>query len=582
VVVDSIEISSPDSIIITETNHEDVACYGDNSGSITIDVTGGTPGTLVPYLVQWNDPSSVTGYTISNLTGGSYYTVTVTDDAFCVVVDSFYIAQPVASLSLTTDSSDAGCGTATGSVSVTASGGTSPFSYLWDSSAGSATTSIASDLSAGIYSVTVTDDNLCSAVASVEIMSSGSVTTSISVVSDITCYGDSNGEVEVTGSGGVEPYSYSWSTGGTNATETGLSSGYSFVTVTDASGCSGSDSIELIEPTEIIVNTSIVDVDCYGGANGEVSLTVQGGSSPYSYEWSNGMNTADVYQLSSGTYVVTISDDNLCSKSVTVVVNQPANGLGITLTSSNVSCYGEFDGSAEVAVEGGTSPYTYLWNDPEGQTSSIATGLAEQQTLSVVVTDANGCTITENTSVEQPQQITIDQSTLQLIDASCKIGIDGSIDLDISGGTEPLTYYWSNDASTEDISGLTAGDYSLTIEDANYCSFDTIFTIGAEDVECLLIPTAITPNNDGVNDTWDVDNIEIYDQVNIKIFNRWGNLVWYFDGTGEDYSSTDVQFDGISDKGNELPHASYVYIIEIFLDGSDEAVRRSGAIAIIR
>jgi gliding motility-associated-like protein len=441
---------------------QNVSCFGGNNGSVALNVSGGTP----PYSYLWNN-----GSTQQNLTGLSAgtYSVTVTDANNCTGTTSVTITQPASGLSSQLNiTQNVSCyGGNNGSLTLTVSNGTAPYSFLWNTGA---TSQNLTGLTAGSYSVTITDANGCTNFRTATISQpSAALNASVSSTSSVSCFGGSNGSVDLTVTGGTGPFSYLWNNGNTSQDLNNISSGTYTVTVTDANGCTATTSATVGQPSAALSASTAAsqNVSCYGGANGSISLTVNGGTSPYSYQWNNGSTSQNLNGLTAGTYSVTVTDANGCTATSSVTVTQPSAALSSQLTvSQNVSCFGGNNGSLSLVVTNGTSPYTYLWNT--GSTSQNLTGLSSG-TYTVTVTDANGCTNVRSATVQQPSAV-LSPSISSATAVSCFGGNNGAVDLTVSGGTGPYTYSWSNGSSTQDLSNLSSGTYTVTVTDANGCT----------------------------------------------------------------------------------------------------------------
>ncbi len=273
------------------------------------------------------------------------------------------------------------------------------------------------------------------------------------------CNGANTGSIDLTVSGGTSPYTYSWTGGVTTQDRSNLTAGTYTVTVT-AAGCTSTISANITQPSALTLSTTQVNVSCNGGSNGSIDLTVTGGVSPYTYAWSNNATTQDITGLVAGTYTVTVTDANSCTKTLSATITQP-EALALSNTQVNVLCNGNSTGSIDLTVSGGTSPYTYAWSNSATtqDVSNLAAG-----TYTVTVTDANACTKTLSATITQPSALSLSKTQ---VDVLCNGNSTGSIDLTVSGGTSPYTYAWSNSATTQDISGLVAGTYTVTVTDAN-------------------------------------------------------------------------------------------------------------------
>ncbi|MFH1320500.1 MAG: T9SS type A sorting domain-containing protein [Bacteroidota bacterium] len=446
---------------ITTTSGTSASCNGLCDGTAT-----GTGG--IVYL--WDDPGSQTLATANGLCAGTY-NVTVTDANGCTAVDSYTVIEPAA-LASSTSGADASCnGSCDGSAVVSPSGGTAPYTYLWDDPS-SQTTASANGLCAGTYNVTVTDANGCTAMDSYTVIEPVALASSTSGT-DASCNGTCDGVSSVSAFGGTGGYTYLWDDPGfqTTAAATGLCAGIYSVSVTDVNGCNTNDSVIINEPAAITISIASTDVSCNGGNDGTADLTVSGGTTPFNYLWSIGDTTEDILGVSSGAYIVTVTDANGCNVSDTVIINEPSLLLAST-SGIDATCNGSCDGTASVTVSGGVSPYSFLWSS--GGISSTETGLCIG-TYTITVTDVNGCTDTAGYSVNEPPALVLTPSA---VDANCGQS-DGVVSVSVTGGTGAYTYLWNNPgvSTTGTVTGLPAATYTVTVTDVNNCSDSTTTTI---------------------------------------------------------------------------------------------------------
>jgi gliding motility-associated-like protein len=356
------------------------------------------------------------------------------------------------------------------SATVTVTGGNPPYTYLWNPSG--QTMQVVTGLAAGTYTVMIKDNSCPPNIQTATVtIAPGAIVPSINS-SPASCLA-SNGTATVTPNGGTAPYTYSWSpSGGTNATASGLAAGNYSVTVTDATGCSGTSTVAITfsgGPAVSIFNQT--NILCNGINTGSVSVNASGGTSPYTYSWSpSGGTTSAATGLSAGNYTATITDANGCSSTQTLSITQPT-AITATISSTAAAC-GNNNGTATVAVSGGTGAFTYFWS-PGGQTTASLTGLGAG-IYTTTVTDANGCTNVQTVSVNQPSTIT---ATATATPTPCGLN-NGSAAVNASGGTSPFTYAWSPTGQTSSaITGLAAGNYTATVTDAGGCSISTIVTV---------------------------------------------------------------------------------------------------------
>lgn len=429
-----------------------------NGTSVTLTATGGTT-----YF--WSTSQVGASITVTPATTTTY-SLTATNASGCTATASAVVnvTQP---FTLSTTYSDASCvGVSNGTIDLTVNGGTPAFVYLWnDGDPNEDRTGLA----AGTYSVTVTDNSACSGTTSVTVgVGTGLTVTETHV--DALCNGSADGTIDITATGGVSPYSYTWNDGPITEDRTGLAMGTYSVTVSDINTCSGSISVNINEPTALAVSETHVNANCNGAANGSIDVTTAGATAPYSYLWNDGPITEDRSGLLAGTYTVSITDAHGCSATLTITITEPA-GMVLSETHVDELCNGASTGSIDITVNGGTNPYTDLWND--GVTTEDRSGLAAG-TYTITVTDANTCSKSISVTIAQPTAVQLSETH---INVSCNTGSDGSIDLTTTGGTGAYTWLWNDGDTNEDRTGLAAATYSLVATDANACTATISVTI---------------------------------------------------------------------------------------------------------
>ena len=321
----------------------------------------------------------------------------------------------------------------------------------------------ATGLTAGTYTVTVKDSKNCEITKTIEVIQPAILTATISST-DVNCNGEANGTATVTPTGGNGSYTYTWSNGQTAATATGLTAGTYTVTVKDSKNCEITKTIEVIQPTVLTATTSSTDVNCNGEANGTATVTPAGGNGSYTYTWSNGQTTsATATGLTAGTYTVTVKDSKNCEITKTIEVIQPTI-LTATISSTDVNCNGEANGTATVTPAGGNGSYTYTWSN--GQTTATATGLTAG-TYTVTVKDSKNCEITKTIEVIQPTILT---ATIKQHRCKLQWRSKRNSNSNTSRRQRKLYLYleqWPNNAATA--TGLTAGTYTVTVKDSKNC-----------------------------------------------------------------------------------------------------------------
>jgi len=477
-------VNEPAGMNITLDTIIDVSCNGANDGAVQITVTNGTPA----YTYNWSN--GATTQDIAGLNGDSY-TVTVTDANGCTLSSGPHDVQEDSLIVITLDTIiDVSCnGANDGAVQVTVVGGVPTYTYNWSNGA---TTQDINGLGGGSYTLTVTDASSCTVTSGPHTVNEPTpLVVTFDSLTNVDCNGAANGAVFITTTGGTTNYTFNWSTGATTADITGLNGGNYTVTVTDANGCTATSGPHTVnEPTALAIALDSIDqVSCNGAADGAVFITASGGTTAYTYNWSNSGTTQNITGLSGGSYTLTVTDANGCTATSGPHVVPEAPALQLTFDSvQNVSCNGANDGGVFVTTTGGVPTYVYNWDN--GATTQDITALAGG-TYSVTATDADGCTATSGPhTVNEPATLT---ATLDSIEAvSCNGGNDGAVFLTIAGGTTPYVYNWDNGATTQDITGLSAGTYNLTVTDSNNC----VVTTGPHNV---TEPTLLQITLDSIN-----------------------------------------------------------------------------------
>lgn len=641
-------LNQPTPLNVNSTvNH---GCFNQNTGSISLAVSGGVPG----YSYSWN-PATVTGSNPTGLSAGVYH-YTVTDNNNCSINGTITLTPPPP-INVSTITQNIDCySNSTGSIQLTATGGYPTYSYTWNPAM--AVGQSPSGLIAGTYSYTITDNNNCTA--------NGSVTLSepplliVDVASqDINCYGQNTGSISLTASGGTPNYTYSWSPATVSGSSPiGLTSGTYSYTITDNNNCTENGSVTLNQPPQLVINAASQNIDCYNNSTGSISLAASGGVPGYSYTWSE-LSTTDsaLTGLAAGTYHYTATDNQNCTANGSVTLTQPAL-LTANATHTNVTCHDGSNGTITINTTGGTMPYSYeleingVYTAGGQQFQNLAEG-----TYNARITDAHGCQTTTAATLTQPEAI---QVFADNDSAKCYGESSGTIRMQTVGGTSPYLYSSSGIVNNDGMFGnLPAGEHIISITDANGCESthttviyqpdsiiifiepmdsivlllsetetvtlsanysdatfnwspaigiacddcpqntintndDIIYTITASTnphgVVCtnsvrlpitvipdyrLYIPNAFSPNGDGVNDEYEIfGNKKAMKFIEFRVFNRWGEKV---------FESNDINFkwDGRY-KDNYLPPAVYVYSLAIiFMDNHAETENR-GTITILR
>jgi gliding motility-associated-like protein len=446
-----------------EIDAQDVLCFGDTAGVITVTaIYSSGPYT---FTYSWGSENTHMSPVDSLIVPSGYYYVTVTDTYGCTVEGEINIADAFPPIVSYLHADDVLCaGEPTGNLYSYVTGGAPPYTYLWEPSG--STEANPEGVYAGWHFLTITDSVGCTHLDSVFIDEPDEPLSLESEYGNVTCYGYSDGYIDITVNGGTPPYFYYWDNGQQTEDLINLSDGVYTITVVDSHDCPIEQQFVIIMPPELVVDLEIVDVLCYGDNTGIVNAIVDGGTPPYTYLWSNGATTQDLINIYAGIYAVTITDANGCQTFAVDEVEEPDLPLTALIEPTNVRCFGEGNGIADLTVFGGTPPYYYSWSNGEISEDIIelTPGL-----YSVTVFDEHDCVAYAQVQIyqsEAPMSGTIDGTHV-----TCNGGSNGNVIIDVNGGTEPYHYTWSNGSWDEDLFGVEAGIYYVTATDNNYCHY---------------------------------------------------------------------------------------------------------------
>lgn len=415
------------------------------------------------------------------------YTVTIEDNAGCQATYTLpvVVGEPTAVTATLNGTSPSTVGGSNGKVWVTANGGTAPYSYQWSQL--TVLTDTLSGVSTGNYCVTVTDDNGCT-TSGCYLLTNPPCNLSVSsaAATGVTCPSGNDGSITITAVNAVGNVEYSINNGSTWSTSntfSPLSAGVYNVRVRDDQGCVASwpSNTIVTMPAQWNTSTSVTDPSTIGASDGAINLTVTGGTLPYTYLWSNAQTSQDISGLAQGTYTVTITDGRGCTTTATATVNNPGCNLSLNGTHDNVTCNGLSDGSITVTPVNGTGPYQYSIDGGNTyQASSTFAGLTGGN-YTILAEDGNQCTATVTVNIIEPSVLSVPVLVTPL---SAPGAADGALDATATGGTPPYTFQWSTGATTEDINNLSAGNYCVTVTDANACTVTNCSSISYSNPAC--------------------------------------------------------------------------------------------------
>lgn len=496
----SVTLTEP--AMITSTITTGNSTCGNANGTILAIAAGGS-GTGYTYSIDGGSTSNGTG-SFSGLIDSTYL-ILVTDGSSCQEVFTAIISDSDGPIIAASTSTNVTCnGGNDGSITITSvTGGTGTILYSIDGGAFQAS-SVLNELSAGQHTVVVKDANSCTGEVTVT-LTDPSAFTIVLTGTDVTCYGGNNGSITVAAAGGAGTLAYSID--GINfqspTTFNNLLSETYTITVRDAGGCTGTNTVTINQPTEIILSAGALNVTCKGGSDGAINANATGGTGTiqYSINGSTYQGTGSFTGLISGNYTVFARDAAGCVVVNNLSVTEP-NLLVLSSVVSDVSCAGGDNGVIDIAITGGTTPYIYSWSNLKKSEDvfSLSSG-----TYAISVVDANGCSLTNNITVTEPLNPIVINGTIT--DASGATKTNGVIDITVNGGTVPYTFNWSNGDVIEDISSLLPGVYVIIVTDANNCTLTTSFTVD--------YPVGLTElsNEEGVtiypNPVKDIINVEL-------------------------------------------------------------------------
>lgn len=474
----SYTITEPTQLIVSLVDSQSVSCFGAADGAIDINATGGQPN----YVYSWSN-----GAATQDLVGiiGGNYIVTVSDAANCRDTFSITITDANQVSIISTVDSISCAGQNDGKINIDVSGGASGssvgFTFLWGN--GNTTDSL-TNLGIGNYSVTISDANACSIALSFSL----GTPSLISPTYTIDSLGCNLFNVDINVVGGTSPYSFIWSTGDSTEDIGPVVANNYQLTITDVNGCSISSSVDVINNNpSTILNISFLATNesCFGLSDGAIDAAIVGGALPNTFLWNNNSTSEDLTGITSGTYILTVTDANGCFDidSVNITAAQAINSIAIA---DSVSCFGEATGRIILNVSGGAAPLNFLWNT--GATTADLDSV-QAGNYTVVIADANGCIDSLSITVDQFPLLEV---AVTIQDNICFNYNDGSATINVIGGLPSYNIEWSNGNVTNQILNLRFGDYAVSVTDANGCDTVANFTVVRADTIGLQLPDTVS------------------------------------------------------------------------------------------
>ena len=504
-----ITVSEPDEISVdselSDFSQYGVSCYGACDGYIEVDVFGGTGFELNPEFDDdcvsfgWSadlnndgiDEYFSSDQNIYNLCPGTYNLIS-TDCNGCASSFSFFISEPDSDLIVNEVHSDyngygVSCNNGSdGFIDVSVTGGAGLYTYEWSNGS---TTEDLNSIGAGTYTLTVTDQNGCSESIETIINEPPSVEILNTNISTVSCPGINDGSIEIDVTGGTPPYTFSWTSSSgyfsSNEDIFNLNSDNYNLIVTDSLNCSYDFSFFVNEEDSIILDELYNNISCFGANDGFINIGASGGTPPYSFIWNNGSNTPTIDNLSPGNYSLTVTDNNNCFQEIEILIQEPQPLTFEINTFDVTTCFGDQTGSAYLEINGGTPPYTTNW-------FGFNQNALNAGDYVVSVTDANGCYFEGSFTINQPQQLTMNIQTTDVL--FCYGDASGTANIVINGGTPP---YEINQGNINNLNQIYAGTYTISVTDINGCEVEEQIVINQPPLLNidLSITNSLCPND---------------------------------------------------------------------------------------
>lgn len=564
---------NPEIILAFQTRGTD--CQGNQNGSTSVSVNGGTPN----FSYQWNDTGSSRTPTLNNLAPGNY-SLTVTDAIGCQASGATEVTAPVALEITGFHIEDVLCfGLATGSAMVQIDGGNGNIRYQWDDSQRQ-TTSTAVNLSAGTYTVSLIDDAGCTATRDVEI-TQPELLAATAQTNDVACHGQNSGSIELEITGGIQPYDIRWSNGAVTEDLIDITAGNYAFTLTDAHGCRVQQQFEIKQTPSLDLEMTKTDINCFGYQNGSVRVTYDGGTPPLQLTWEGGYSGTELHSLSAGWYELTITDNRGCEvvDSIEVIEPQPFTAQ---IIQEDVTCHGDEDGSIYVEPMGGTPPFTYSLNgsQPTSEYTYYNLGAGRYR---IIITDRNNCQLDLAAIIEEPEALTLWLTG----DTTIRLG-DSVVLRTWAEGPGFLTYEWRTtlvenmsctDCLSPTVKPQNTQAYDLVVTNDVGCRVTGRTTVFVDKTRRIYFPSAFSPNFDGLNDFFLAFADQTVNQLNyLRVFDRWGELI--FERNDFQPNIENLGWDG-SFRGQQMDANVFIYVAEVeFIDGVTEVFK--GDVTLVR
>ncbi len=540
-------------------------CFDNPDG--TINLTVNSPFPITSY--EWSNGENTED--ISGLTGGDY-TVTITNQ-FCDTVMTYTVPSPPP-FEFDTISTLATCaGGQDGTLTLVTTGATPPFLYNWNDGNGFTPNNSLTGLPIGLYPVTVRDDNGCERDLVLEVTELVlELNPTVEAVTPPTCFGFSDGRIDLIVANGLPPYQFDWNDGNGFVSDnslTNIASGTFNIDIMDANGCMGQFTFTVTPPPPLEISLDSIDVSCFGEADGSIVPTVIGGVGGYQYQWSDGQTDSVAMGLVAGFYDVTVLDANGCEIQDGIEVIQPPELAIIGLDTEDIICFGDATGTVTVHAFGGNPPYLYSSDGINFQTDSVLMDLPAGN-YTIVVMDAMDCTDDANTFLTQPPELVANAGDDQTINLGYSVTLQGSH----LPQFKPVSIVWTpaegldcTDCFTPEASPVETTQYYLTVIDSTGCTDTDSVIVNVLKARPVYIPNAFSPDNSGFNDIFTAYTGPAGSRIlEMRVFDRWGELV--YEGNNLDLFALNRDgWDGTF-KGERMDPGVFVYLMKIeFIDG---------------
>jgi len=547
-------ITEPPILAVNLVNKTNILCFGDATGVITVNVVGGT----LPYTYAWSGPNSFTNSN-QNLTAvfAGTYDLIVTDNSGCVKNLTVQLTQ-THEIKITATTTPIICyGSNDASISIVISGGITPYQIVWSNLGGG---TFQNNLSAGDYLITVTDALNCVQTLNINIPEAPIFTIN-PVVKNITCFGDKNGSINLNLVGGIAPVKLVWDDSAVaGTTRNNLGPGPYTVTIIDGKPCTIKRTFIILEPQLLVLQGNVTNaLDCDNANTGAINLLVSGGSAPFTYSWSNGATTEDLVNISAGNYLVTVKDTNGCTKQAQYSINRPPPIVIAVDTKTDFDCETKFVKQTFVAsVSGGVPPYQLVWSS--GTVSGLNNefmNTSQNGTVILNVTDAIGCKSNYTFTVNTP---TLGSPSFNVSSFAYTTYGNYSINDPIqftntsTGDYESMIWDFGDGTFSTELNPvhtfINPKDYVVT-QTVTYpfgCVFVQKITLIIGKGYVLVVPTAFTPNNDTLNDTFRPVTKGLKN-IRLDIYDTWGSMI--YSESGENLRGWDGKIkDSNAENGN--------------------------------